>query len=224
MANPLICAARKATVAMALCALPWSMAQALIDIRPKIVEMKGEEAVVNVINTGDKPEFVEIGLFELVNPGVPPEQEQRIPLGSIKMPYLYAAPFKLSLGPRQEKRVHLKALKQPDQEKVYRLSVIPQQKLSISGTRGNVMVVNLGYMGLVRQLPANPTAAWQHRCGSQGIELAATGNVRIEFSELMQDGKAVDSFNVYPGTPRHMPGKTLRGKAQDKTFTLQCGA
>ncbi|MCO7509291.1 hypothetical protein NJH77_08505 [Serratia fonticola] len=224
MANPLICAAHKAAAAMVLCAITWGTAQALIDIRPKIVEMKGKEAVVNVINTGDKSEFVEIGLFELINPGVPPEQEQLIPLGSIKTPYLYAAPFKLSLGPRQEKRVHLKALKQPDQEKVYRLSVIPQQKLSISGTRGNVMVVNLGYMGLVRQLPTNPTTAWQHYCGSKGIELAATGNVRVEFSELTLDGKDVDSFNVYPGTPRHMAGKTLRGKAQDKTFTLHCGA
>ncbi|PAA97408.1 hypothetical protein FD644_05220 [Serratia fonticola] len=224
MANPLICAARKAVAAAVLGTFPWGMAQALIDIRPKIVEIKGEEAVVNVINTGDKSEFVEVGLFELVNPGVPPEQEQRIPLGIIKTPYLYAAPFKLSLGPRQEKRVHLKPLQQPEQEKVYRLSVIPQQKLNISGTRGNVMVVNLGYMGLVRQLPMNPIATWQHRCEAQGLQLAATGTVRVEFSELTLDGKAVDSFNVYPGTPRHMAGKTLRGKAQDKTFTLQCGA
>ena len=224
MANPLICAARKTAAVMLLCAFPWGMAQALIDIRPKVVEMKGEEAVVSVINTGDKSEFVEIGLFELVNPGVPPEQEQLIPLGSIKTPYLYAAPFKLSLGPRQEKRVHLKALKQPDQEKVYRLSVIPQQKLNVSGTRGNVVVANLGYMGLVRQLPANHIATWQHHCGSEGMQLEATGSVRVEFSELTQGGKVVESFNVYPGTPRHMAGKILRGKAQDKTFTLQCGA
>lgn len=224
MANPLICVASKAAALLVLCALPYGVAQALIDIRPKILEMEGQQAAVGVINTGDKSEFVEITLFELTNPGMPPEQEQRIPLGIIKTPHLYAAPFKLSLGPRQEKQVHLRALITPEKEKVYRLAVIPQQKLSVSGNRTNVMVANLGFMGLVRQLPANRVASWQHGCDADGLRLEATGTVRVEFRELKQDGKPMDDFNVYPGTPRHFAGKTLRGKAQDKTFTLQCGA
>lgn len=223
MGNRLTCAARKA-VGILLCCLPGGAVQAQIDIIPKVVEMKDSRATVRVSNTGDKPEFVEIALFELANPGVPAEEEQRIPLGLVKAPSLYAAPFKLSLGPRQEKLVQLKALTQPDKEKVYRLAVIPQQKASISGTHGAVVVVSLGYMGLVRQLPVDLKVSWHHNCQAAGIRLEATGTVRVEFSNLTLDGKTVDSFNVYPGTPRHLTGKTLRGMAQGTPFTLQCGA
>ncbi|WP_411704645.1 hypothetical protein [Edaphovirga cremea] len=224
MANRLTCAARKVATGILLCGLPWGAALAFIDISPKIAEMKDDHAEVRVTNTGDKPEYVEITLFEVTNPGVPPEEEQRIPLGIIKEPYLYAAPFKLSLGPRQDKPVRLTALKRPEREKVYRLGVIPQQKASVSGTAGNVMLINLGYMGLIRQLPLNQVATWRHNCNAQGVQLEATGTVRVEFSELKQDGKDVDDMNVYPGTPRQIAGKALRGKAQGKAFTLQCGA
>ncbi|MHA7847797.1 fimbrial biogenesis chaperone [Serratia sp. D1N4] len=222
MVSLLMCAARKAPLGILLCALPWGAAQALININPKIVEMKDDQTTVWVTNTGDKPEFVNITLFEVTNPGAPPEEEQRIPLGLVKAPSLYAAPFKLTLGPRQEKQVQLKALTRPDKEKVYRLAVMPQQQATISGTHNNVMLVGLGYMGLVRQLPLTQTATWRHDCQADGLHLEATGTVRVEFRELMQDGKVVDDFNVYPGTPRLLAGKNLRGKAQDTSFTLQC--
>jgi P pilus assembly chaperone PapD len=222
MASHLISAASK-TTGLLLCLLPWGAAQALIDISPKILSMQDEQAVVQVINTGDAPEFVDVSLFEVSNPGVPIDEEQLIPLGISKDPYLYAAPFKLSLGPRQQKPVQLTALKQPEREKVYRLAVIPQQKASISGTRDNVMLVSLGFNGLVRQLPTRQVTTWQHRCGVSGPELNATGTVRVEFSELKLNGQVVDDFNVYPGTPRLITGNTLTGKAQDKSFSLQCG-
>ncbi|CAI2160903.1 putative fimbrial protein TcfA [Serratia fonticola] len=224
MANRLMCVARRIATGMLLCGLPWGAALAFIDIFPKITEMKADQTEVRVTNTGDKPEYVDITLFEVTNPGVPPEEEQRIPLGIIKEPYLYAAPFKLSLGPHQDKPVRLKALKRPEREKVYRLGVIPQQKASVNGTNGNVMLINLGYMGLIRQLPLNQVATWRHNCNAQGVQLEATGTVRVAFSELKQDGKDLDDMNVYPGTPRQIASKALHGKAQDKPFTLQCGA
>ncbi|MFC0227481.1 fimbrial biogenesis chaperone [Serratia aquatilis] len=221
MASHLISVARRVS-GLLLCLLPYGAAQALIDISPKILEMKDEQAVVQVINTGDTPEFVDVALFEIDNPGVPIDEEQLIPLGISKDPYLYAAPFKLSLGPRQQKTVQLTALKPPGREKVYRLAVIPQQRASVSGTQDNVMLVSLGFNGLVRQLPIKQVATWQHRCQASGLLLEANGTVRVEFSELKLDGQAMDDFNVYPGTPRQMVGNTLSGKAQDKSFSLQC--
>lgn len=205
MASRLTSVAREVT-ALLLCILPFGVAQALIDISPKIVEMQGEQAVVQVSNTGDSPEFVGITLFEIGNPGVPIDEEQLIPLGMSKDPYLYAAPFKLSLGPRQQKPVQLTALKTPERERVYRLAVIPQQKASISGTRDNVMLVSLGFNGLVRQLPVKQVATWQHSCEASSLQLQATGTVRVAFSELKLNGQAVDDFNVYPGTPRQWQG------------------
>ncbi|WP_051916737.1 MULTISPECIES: molecular chaperone [unclassified Serratia (in: enterobacteria)] len=223
MASRLISVARKA-LGLVLCALPWGAAQALIDISPKILVMEAEQATVTVINTGDTPEFVNVMLYQLTNPGVAPEEEQTVPQGLLKEPYLFATPFKLSLGPHQEKRVQLKALKTPEKERVYRLVVTPEKQASISGTQSNVMLLNLGFNGLVRQLPLNRVATWQHRCGAEGIELEATGTVRVEFSELRLAGKAVDDFNLYPGTPRRLAAKSLSGEVQDKPFSLQCGA
>lgn len=222
MAKRLMFAARKAVIAALLLSLPWSAAQALIDIQPKVAQMHGESLPISVINTGDTPEFVEIKLYLVGNPGVPPDQEQLTPLGIVKDPYLYAAPFKLSLGPRQQKQVQLTALKQPEKEMVYRLSVMPQQQARISGTQSNVMLMGLGYMGLVRQLPAIQTATWRYQCTAEGLQLEATGSVRVEFTDLRQHGAPSDDFNVYPGTPRQITGKALSGKAQDKDFTLQC--
>lgn len=224
MASHLKYAAHKALIGIGLLALPWGAPQALIDISPKVLEVNDEQAVVNVINTGDKPEFVNITLYQVTNPGVPSQEEQTIPLGLIKDPSLYATPFKLSLGPRQQKQVQLKVLKETGQEKVYRLAVIPEQKASISGTQNNVMLVGLGYMGLVRQLPKIQTAAWSHSCGVQGIMLKATGTVRTAFSELKQDGKEIGDFNLYPGSPRTVAAKVLNGQVEGKPFSVKCGA
>ena len=224
MANRLMCVANKARLGVLLCALPGGAAQALIDISPKVVVMQDEQAVVRVSNTGVTPQFVNIQLSQITNPGVPLEDEKTIPAGLIKAPYLYATPFKLSLGPHQEKQVELKALKIPEKERVYRLAVMPQQQASISGTRDNVMLINLGFNGLVRQLPSKQIATWQHRCEAAGIRLEATGTVRVEFSELRQSGGSLENFNVYPDTPRQMAVTSLSGKAQGKDFSLQCGS
>lgn len=221
MGNRLTSVAHKA-IGLLLCLLPLGAAQALINISPKILEMSDEKALVQVINVGDTAEFVDISLFEVSNPGVPVDEEQLIPLGISKDPYLFAVPFKLSLGPHQQKPIQLTALKLPETEKVYRLAVIPKQKVSISGTRDNVMLLNLGFNGLVRQLPINQVATWQHNCSASGLRLVATGTVRVEFSELKLNGQAVDDFNVYPGTLRLITGSALSGKAQDKSFNLQC--
>ncbi|MDK9371816.1 hypothetical protein QQF54_00395, partial [Lelliottia sp. V106_10] len=171
--------------------------------------MKDQQAAVRVINTGNTPEFVEIQLSLIENPGVPPEQEQRVPLGLIKEPTLYAAPFKLSLAPRQEKRVQLYTLKQPQTERVYRLSIIPQQQVRMSGSRENMVLVSLGYHGLVRQLPASQMATWEYQCSGSQARLVATGSVRVSFTELQQDGQSMEDFNVYPGTPRVIQAKRL---------------
>lgn len=207
-----------------LAIFPWGAAQALIDISPKEAEIAGDTLPVAVINTGNTPEFVEIVLYQLANPGVPPEQEQLIPLGMVSQPYLYAVPFKLSLGPRQQKQVQLKVLKRPEKEMVYRLSVQPKQQATISNTPNNVLLVGLGYLGLIRQLPSSQTVAWQHHCTADGLRLEATGTVRVAFSKLTAGSQSVEDFNVYPGTPRQLATPSLSGTVQNTPFSLSCRA
>ncbi|WP_152562919.1 MULTISPECIES: molecular chaperone [unclassified Serratia (in: enterobacteria)] len=221
MVSHLTCVARKAAKVL-LCAFPWGAAQALIDVSPKVVEMKDKQTVVRIINNGATPEFVNITLYQVTNPGVPPKEEQMIPVGLITEPYLYATPFKLSLGPRQEKQVQLTAMKIPEKEKVYRLAVIPQHQTGISDTHDNVMLVSLGFKGLIRQLPSKIIATWQHRCEATRIQLEATGTVRVEFSELKVNGSTVDDVNVYPGTPYWIEALSLSGKVEGKPFQLLC--
>ncbi|AHG18519.2 hypothetical protein Z042_01860 [Chania multitudinisentens RB-25] len=218
-----MCAVRRVLLGIGLPALPWGTALALIDISPKVSEVKDGQAVVQVINTGDTPEFVNITLYLVTNPGVPSDEEQTIPLGLVKQPSLYATPFKLSLGPRQQKQVQLKVLREIEQEKVYRLAVIPQQKANISGTKNNVMLVGLGYMGLVRQLPLIQTVAWHHRCEARGPVLEATGTVRAAFTELKRNGRDMGDFNLYPGAPRVVDAQVLSGKVEGKPFSVKCG-
>ncbi|MFC0226915.1 hypothetical protein [Serratia aquatilis] len=210
------------SIALLLCALPFGGAQALIDISPKILEMRDEKAEVRVSNTGDTPEFVTVTLYLVTNPGVPAEDEQLIPLGIVKDPHLYAAPFKLSLAPRQEKKVQLQTLTRPVKEKVYRLAVIPEQKVNVSGSQSGVIVVGLGFNGLVRQLPSRQAVTWQHQCGVGEITLVATGTVRVEFRELMINGKGADDFNVYPDAPRQLAARRVSGEVEGKPFNLQC--
>lgn len=222
MVSPSICVARKGLL---LGGLLLSMAaQATIDLRPKVAEVQHADVPVQIINNGDTPEFVTIKLYRLDNPGVAPEEELLTPLGLVQAPQLYVAPFSLSLGPHQQKTVHLKVLQQPAREQVYRLGVMPEKQATISGNEGNVMLLTLGYMGLVRHLPEKQVVSWQHHCEGGQLRLEATGTVRVPFVEILLDGQSYNNFNLYPGSPRQLQAVTLSGKADDKDFTLRCEA
>lgn len=206
---------------IAASSLPFS-AFAAIDIQPHVLEMQQANAVVNVINHSSATEYVTVQLYQINNPGVSPEQESLISVGEQPRPSLFAAPAKLTLGPKQSGRILLKALQTPEKEQIYRLSVVPEKKMRISGGHGAVLGVQLSYMGLIRHLPTSPQQQWEHHCIRGVLELQNTGNTRLQWHQLKTTDQDIDDFNLYPGQRRQLAAKDIQGMIGDKPFSLRC--
>ncbi|HDL6627112.1 TPA: hypothetical protein PXJ32_003856 [Yersinia enterocolitica] len=203
-------------------ALPLA-ALAVIDIQPHVQEVQQESAVVTVTNHGAEAEYVTVQLYKLNNPGEPPEQELLTPVGEQLQPALFAAPAKMTLGPKQSGKILLKVLSTPDKEQVYRLAVIPVNSRKVTGN-GVVLGVQLSYMGLIRHLPASQQYQWSHRCINGAVELHNTGNTRLQWYQLEARGHVIDDFNLYPGKQRQLAVSEVKGMVEDKIFHLRCPA
>ncbi|MDN7876709.1 hypothetical protein [Burkholderia aenigmatica] len=201
------------------------LAFAAIDLMPKEITVDNDVTTAQIVNKGDRPEYVTISLARLVNPGVPLSEEKLEQVGDMARPTLYAYPFKLTLAPGQTKTIILKPMREVDTETVYRLNVKPAIKVlgeEKAKAVGNV-VVNLGFSGLVRQLPSRERKALSVTCDAYGARLTASGNVRYRMSNAKVDGRTVERFNVYPGVPLPLQGQvveipgqaTCRGGAAD---------
>jgi hypothetical protein len=208
---------------IAISMLPLN-ASAVIDIQPHVLEIQQTSAVVNVINQGPGTEYITVQLYRLNNPGESPEHESLTPVGELPQPLLFAAPSKLTLGPKQGGKIHLKTLGVPDKEQVYRLAVIPENNLKVTGSHGAILGVQLSYMGLVRHLPASPQHHWAHRCINGALELQNIGNTRLQWSQLKTTGRDIDDFNLYPDQRRQLATNDVQGMIEGKTFSLQCAA
>ncbi|CNI35211.1 alpha-related fimbriae chaperone 2 [Yersinia massiliensis] len=193
-----------------------------IDIQPHVLEMRQANAVVNVINHSLTTEYVTVQLYQINNPGVSPDQESLTPVGEQLQPSLFAAPAKLILGPKQSGRIVLKALKAPEKEQIYRLSVAPEKNLQISGGHGAILGVQLSYMGLVRHLPISLKHQWKHRCINGSVELHNTGNSRLRWHKLNVKDQKKDDFNLYPDQRRQLETDRIKGMIEDESFNLQC--
>ncbi len=196
----------------------WLAAPALahIDVTPKLAVVQGEPALIHVVNQGDRAEYVSITLSRLLNPGVEADQERLEPVAQTEQPTLYVSPFKLSLAPGQTKTITLRPLADVGQEQVYRLDIKPVVNLldrGGAGTSGNV-VVTLAFSTLVRLLPQSETSELSLRCEPEGARLAASGNVRYQVKDAVADGRAVDPFHVYPGTPILLKGRAIQVRGQ----------
>ncbi|KVS52882.1 hypothetical protein WK39_25090 [Burkholderia cepacia] len=184
---------------------------AAIDLMPKEVEVGADATTVQVVNNGDRREYVTISLSRLLNPGVPLDDERLEPVGDTTQPSLYAFPFRMALEPGQTKTLTLKPLRSVETETVYRLDVKPVVKMLGTEQKkvfANV-VVNLGFSGLVRQLPAQKRPALSVVCDASGARLSATGNVRYRVEGAKVDDRDVGVFNVYPGEPLPLNGQIV---------------
>ncbi|MGN7982211.1 hypothetical protein [Burkholderia sp. 22313] len=187
------------------------LAAATIDLFPKEIVIDSGTTSVQIINNGDRPEYVTISLSRLLNPGVLLKDEKLEPVGEEAQPTLVAFPFKLSLAPGQTKNIVLKPLKAVQHETVYRLDVKPEIKVMTQGRQkatGSV-VVNLGFSALVRQMPESERAKLSVACDAQGARLTATGSVRYAVKGAKVDGKITEPFNVYPGVPQTLEGRVV---------------
>ncbi|KWN18125.1 hypothetical protein WT83_11705 [Burkholderia territorii] len=184
---------------------------AAIDLMPKEVTVDMDAITVQVVNNGDRPEYVGISLSRLLNPGVPLDDERVEPVSDAAHPSLYAFPFRMSLAPGQTKTLTLKPLHPVETETVYRLDVRPVVKVlgAEKKTTSASVVVNLAFSGLVRQLPARQREALSVECDEEGARVTATGNVRYRVEGAKADGRVLDAFNVYPGVPLPVVGKVV---------------
>ncbi|WP_260433563.1 hypothetical protein [Burkholderia sp. Bp8998] len=127
-----------------------------------------------VVNHGWHPEYVEISLSRLLDPGVPLKDERLEEVGDSAHPALYAYPFRFSLAPGQTKTITLKPLRAVASEAVYRLNVKPvvrKQGERTTATAGSVVIsttlqFDLSCFGPIRQhfaLPRHQMNAVCHR-------------------------------------------------------------
>ncbi|MDS1138913.1 hypothetical protein RE432_00585 [Pusillimonas sp. SM2304] len=201
---------------LASCLALASPAFAVIDVQPKVVALHGEPTTVQIINEGDRPEYISITLSRLLNPGVELADEQLEPITQTDNPPLYAYPFRLALAPGQSKTVFLKPLKQVDQEQVYRLDIRPIINLldpRRQGVSGNV-AISLAFSALVRQLPEKEISLLSISCEPEGARLSATGNTRYLVRGASADGRELEPFNVYPAVPILLHGSQIRVPGQ----------
>jgi len=198
-------------IAAMLGALIPGIAVATIDVFPKEISVDSGTTRVQIVNNGDRPEYVTISLSRLLNPGVRLKDEKLESVGNDAKPALYAFPFKLTLAPGQTKNIALKPLRAVQDETVYRLDVKPEIKVMPQGQQkatGSI-VVNLGFSALVRQMPESRKEALSVACDAHGAQLTATGTVRYAVQDAKVDGQAVEPFNVYPGVPRPLQGRVV---------------
>ncbi len=184
---------------------------ALIDISPKEIVVQDKPITVQIINKGERPEYVSITLSRLLNPGVELGSEQLEPITRASKPMLYAFPFRITLAPGQSKTITLKPLEEVQREQVYRLDITPVISLKETEHRassGNVLI-NLSFSGLVRQLPDAEKSQLSVTCESSGTLLTASGNVRYPVKGAKVDGSTVDTFNIYPGEPKLLKGTSI---------------
>ncbi|WP_321958999.1 hypothetical protein [Burkholderia cenocepacia] len=201
----------KPLLAFAILVFQAAHSFAAIDLIPKEVKVEGGAVSVRVINNGDRPAYVSVSLSRLLNPGVSVNEERLEPVADAVRPALYASPFRMSLAPGQTKLVTLRPVRPVETETVYRLDVKPVVKVLSAEQKkalGNI-VVNLGFRGLVRQLPSKAREGLAVACESSGARLTATGNVRYQVEGAKADGRVLDGFNVYPGVPIPVAGHVI---------------
>lgn len=205
--------------------LASQIALAYVEVSPMVLKLDGKSNSISITNVGDHPEYITLNLYQVDNPGSDIDNEKRTDLASQKNPDLFVMPTKISLGPKQTKIAHLNVIRKPDREKVYRLVIKPlvnSQPNSYSMKNDMVINVNLGYENIIRHMPVKQIATWTHECTFNGLKLIATGTVRVEFSDLVQNKSVLQNFNLYPDHPLYIPYKSLSGVATNKKFQINC--
>ncbi|MEK6355261.1 MAG: hypothetical protein V4796_19200 [Burkholderia cenocepacia] len=199
-------------VCAAICLSVSAPSFAAIDLMPKEVAVDAKVTTVQVVNNGDRPEYVSISLSRLLNPGVPLENERLEPVGESTQPSIYAYPFRMALSPGQTKTITLKPVREVETETVYRLDVKPVVKMLAAEKQAATanIVANLGFSGLVRQLPGKERRTLSVTCEADGARVTATGTVRYPVTGAEAHGHKLDDFNVYPGVPLPVHGRVVK--------------
>lgn len=216
---------------LSLIGLGSSLAQAEGELMVMPATLKvynNHEHSVNVKNLGDEPLYLSISLQKVMNPGVSPEIKQ--PLSALTHPGMLASPDKLTLGAGQSRAISLKSLVEPEAETLYRLYIVPVRAMQVEQAPEDKitapMSVAIGYGVLVRHMPppAKQRASWTYHCKDGGVTLENTGNISVQVSGLESAGIKLPKAKaaLFPGTPQHFAGKSLKFTVDEKPQVLEC--
>ncbi|SFC45205.1 hypothetical protein [Pragia fontium] len=187
------------------------------------------EQRISVRNTGDAPLYLTISLAKVDNPG--DAQEHKTPIQQLPHPELMATPNKLTLGPNQSRDILLTSLKEPANETVYRLYVVPVKSFEVSGAPDDKitapMTLSVGYGVLIRHLPApaNQRPKLGHRCEANKITLLNNGNVRLLLEQVKMasaNSNATEVIALFPGTPQTLKTRKLSADLDGKRIEIVC--
>lgn len=160
---------------------------------------------VVVENSADKPLYIKITPYSILNPGS--DQQSREKVINPKESGLLVSPNKLVVPPKGRKLIRFLNLKpKRDQEGIYRVAIEPVAGELISEKTG--LKVIIGYEVLVLAQPVNPEPKLVAKRKGHSLKLSNEGRTNIYLSQGKQcpphgtkaeDCKSLQERRLYPG-------------------------
>lgn len=184
---------------------------------------------VQVSNLGNKPLYLNVTLNKIENPGQTPEK--KISIGDIEKPEIMTNVAKITLGPGQRREINLVPLKEPLQENLYRLYIVPVSSMKIIGRDEKNKIdapvtFGVGYGVLIHHMPLSTkqNTKFSFKCIADGITLTADGNISSKLINVESlPAKSVPAeFKVFPGTPRTFKAVMIKGNENGRSFVASC--
>lgn len=193
-----------------------------INVSPKIVTIDKTIQYVNVTNEGEHTEYLNIVLYRIENPGADVNDEILLNIGDIMKPSIIATPFKMTLAPSQSKIIKISSLKMVKKETLYRLAITPVLEYSKDYESRNFFIINIGYNLLIRNVPTELKPSWEFSCNENKVVMHSTGNSRVEYVGISDDGKSEYEFNLYPGDLREINANNIHAMINNEEVNFKC--
>ncbi len=158
---------------------------------------------IKVINNGTQEGYVQVEVFEVLNPGT--ENEQRVPATDPDNIRLLATPTKLVVPAGGQKSVRIVNLEPGNnEERIYRINVTPVLP-PLTEEEGSVVRVVVAYQLLVIVDPDEPKENLDIQRSGFRLTVRNNGNTNVLFSDGRQCDKQgencveISAHRVYPG-------------------------
>lgn len=156
-----------------------------IAINKSIIEFlpsKSNREDIEVRNTSDEQIYVQVEIFEIINPGLP--NEEKIKHSDPKKSGLIVSPQKMAIPPKGVKLVRLvRYISAGDKDRIYRVKVAPVVGELFAEQTGVKVLV--GYELLVMVRPKNPAPKLEVTRQGKKLLVRNEGNTNV----LMYHGK-----------------------------------
>jgi P pilus assembly chaperone PapD len=176
------------------------LSQLIVDLQPGHHDREDLE----IVNTGPDRAFVSIGPKEVLHPGT--SSETRVANPDPGQLGLLVAPARMILETGQRKLIRIASIGHSDDERVYRVTVVPVVG-DISHDHAGLKLL-VGYDVLVLVRPAIPRPALVGERKGNQLTIRNTGNVSVELVDGKQcdstgrDCASVDGGRIYAGAQK----------------------